>query len=165
MLTLLFCKGDKELAHCDVPARPEYAGEVTEFLKKQFADNGIDKRHYAREAVVVDEVFALCCRKAALDSRIMVECGVAPDALMVNIRVTAVLGGVDPMESENIETKKMPSALSVKMPNISPLCRRRTGYDHDCVLLKLNETGVPPICGAPVFFAVCAIYKDFPCVV
>lgn len=106
MLTLLFCKGDKELAHCDVPARPEYAGEVTEFLKKQFADNGIDKRHYAREAVVVDEVFALCCRKAALDSRIMVECGVAPDALMVNIRVTAVLGGVDPMESENIETEE-----------------------------------------------------------
>lgn len=106
MLTLLFCKGDKELAHCDVPARPEYAGEVTEFLKKQFADNGIDKRHYAREAVVVDEVFALCCRKAAPDSHIMVECGVAPDALMVNIRVTAVLGGVDPMENENIETEE-----------------------------------------------------------
>ena len=106
LLTLLFCKGDKELAHCDVPARPEYAGEVTEFLKKQFADNGIDKRHYAREAVVVDEVFALCCRKAAPDSHIMVECGVAPDAQMVNIRVTAVLGGVDPMESENVKTEE-----------------------------------------------------------
>ena len=88
---LLFCKGDKELAHCDVPARPEYASEVTEFLKKQFEDNGIDKRHYAREAVVVDEVFALCCRKAEPDSHVMVECGVAPDAQMVNIRVTAVL--------------------------------------------------------------------------
>ncbi len=106
MLTLLFCKGDKELAHCDVPAKPEYAGEVTAFLKKQFADNGIDKRHYAREAVVVDEVFALCCRKAAKDSHIMVECGVAPDAQMVNIRVTAVLGGVDPMKPENIETEE-----------------------------------------------------------
>ncbi len=103
MLTLLFCKGDKELAHCDVPARPEYASEVTEFLKKQFEDNGIDKRHYAREAVVVDEVFALCCRKAEPDSHVMVECGVAPDAQMVNIRVTAVLGGVDPMESTDAD--------------------------------------------------------------
>ena len=103
LLTLLFCKGDKELAHCDVPARPEYAGEVTAFLKKQFEDNGIDKRHYAREAVVVDEVFALCCRRAEPDSHVMVECGVAPDAQMVNIRVTAVLDGVDPMESADAE--------------------------------------------------------------
>ena len=36
----------------------------------------------------------------------MVECGVAPDAQMVNIRVTAVLGGVDPMKPENIETEE-----------------------------------------------------------
>ena len=106
MLTLLFCKGDKELAHCDVPAQPEYAGEVTEFLKKQFSDNGIDRRHYAREAVVVDEIFALCCRKAEKGSHVMVECGVAPDAQMVNIRVTAVLGGVDPMETETAGTEE-----------------------------------------------------------
>lgn len=32
----------------------------------------------------------------------MVECGVAPDAQMVNIRVTAVLGGVDPIETDDI---------------------------------------------------------------
>lgn len=102
LLTLLFCKGDKELAHCDVPARPEYASEVACFLKKQFEDNGIDKRHYAREAVVVDEVFALCCRCAEPDTHVMVECGVAPDAQMVNIRVTAVLGGVDPMEAGDV---------------------------------------------------------------
>lgn len=100
MLTLLFCKGDKELAHCYVPAQPEYAGEVTEFIKKQFDSNSIDKRHYARQAVVVDEVFALCCRRAEPESRVMVECGVAPDAQMVNIRVTAALGGIDPMETE-----------------------------------------------------------------
>ena len=101
LLMLLFCKGDKELAHCDVPARPEYAAEVAGFLKKQFADNGIDRRHYAREAVLVDEMFALCCRKAQAGSNVMVECGVAPDAQMVNIRITAVLGGIDPLETEN----------------------------------------------------------------
>lgn len=101
MLSLLFCKGNKELAHCDVPARPEYAGTVTAFLKKQFEDNGISKRHYARQTVVVDEVFALCCHKAVPDTRVMVECGVAPDAQMVNIRVAAALRGVDPIEGEH----------------------------------------------------------------
>lgn len=106
MLTLLYCKGDKELAHCDVPAKAEYAQEVLEFLKKQFAENGIQKRHYARQAVIMDEVFALCCRKATPDSRIMVECGIAPDAQMVNIRVTAVLGGVDPMQNAQMEVER-----------------------------------------------------------
>jgi len=100
MLALLFCKGNKELAHCEVPPRPEYAAEVTEFLKKQFSDNGIDKKHYAKEAVLMDEVFSLCCRRAEPDSRVMVECGVAPDGLMANLRVTARLNGVDPMEVE-----------------------------------------------------------------
>lgn len=106
MLTLLYCKGNKELAHCDVPAKAEYAAEVLEFLKRQFEENGIDRRHYAQEAVIVDEVFALCCRKAAADSRIMVECGIAPDAQMVNIRVTAVLGGADPMQTEQMELEQ-----------------------------------------------------------
>ncbi len=99
MLSLLFCKGDKELAHCDVPALAEFVPEVTGFLKKQFDENGIGKRHYAKEAVIVEEVFALCCRKAEPESRVMVECGVAPDGQMVNIRVTAMLGGVNPIET------------------------------------------------------------------
>ncbi len=106
VLALKFCKGAKDLAHCDVSASPESAFEVTSFIKKQFEDNGIDKRHYALQAVVVDEMFALCCRKAEPDSHIMVECGVAPDAQMVNIRITAMLGGADPMEQEEDVTLK-----------------------------------------------------------
>lgn len=98
-LLLEFQKGDKELAHCEVPGKPEHAKEVMAFLKKQFADNGIAQRHYARAAVIVDEMFALCCRRAVREDTIMVECGVAPDAQMVNIRITAVLGGVSPLEA------------------------------------------------------------------
>lgn len=98
-LLLEFQKGDKELAHCEVPGKPEYAKEVMVFLKKQFADNGIAQRFYARSAVIVDEMFALCCRRAVREDTIMVECGVAPDAQMVNIRITAVLGGVSPLEA------------------------------------------------------------------
>ena len=98
-LLLEFQKGDKELAHCEVPGKPECAKEVMAFLKKQFADNGIAQRFYARSAVIVDEMFALCCRRAVREDTIMVECGVAPDAQMVNIRITAVLGGVSPLEA------------------------------------------------------------------
>lgn len=98
---LEFQKGDKELAHCEVPGQPAYAGEVAAFLKKQFSDNGISQRNFARSAVIVDEIFALCCRQiTAAGSTVMVECGIAPDAQMVNIRVTAVLGGVSPLEDE-----------------------------------------------------------------
>lgn len=98
-LLLEFQKGDKELAHCEVPGQPEYAREVSQFLKKQFLDNGISQRHGARTMVVVDEIFALCCRHAAAEgSTVMVECGIAPDAQMVNIRVAAMLGGASPLE-------------------------------------------------------------------
>ena len=62
-LMLEYRKGDKELAHCQVPAVPASAGEVTAFLKKRFEDNSIQRRAYARVAVMVDELFALCCRK------------------------------------------------------------------------------------------------------
>lgn len=99
---LAFRKGDKELAHCEVPGQPACAGEVAAFLKKQFMDNNISQRSCARACVVVDEIFALCCRGLKKPGRtIMVECGIAPDAQMVNIRVTAVLGGVSPLEAED----------------------------------------------------------------
>ena len=65
-------------------------------------DNNISQRSCARACVVVDEIFALCCRGLKKPGRtIMVECGIAPDAQMVNIRVTAVLGGVSPLEAED----------------------------------------------------------------
>lgn len=99
MLSLLYCKGDKELAHCDVPAYPTFSNTVTAFLKSQFEENHINKRHYARQAVIIDEIFALCCRQAEPDSHIVVECGVAPDAQMVTIRIAAILNGVNPLEN------------------------------------------------------------------
>ncbi|MDE7245993.1 MAG: serine/threonine-protein phosphatase [Oscillospiraceae bacterium] len=99
-LLLEFRKGDKELAHCEVPSQPAYAREVAAFLKKQFTDNGISPRSCARAALIVDELFALCCRRAG-GGMVMVECGIAPDAQMVNIRMTAPLGGVSPLENNS----------------------------------------------------------------
>ncbi len=98
-LVLEYRKGDKELAHCQVPAVPASAREVTDFLKKQFDDNGIQKRYYARVAVLVDEMFALCCRTAKGQGAVTTECGIAPDGQSVTIRMSAALGGVDPTEA------------------------------------------------------------------
>ena len=95
---LEYRKGDKELAHCIVPAMPAAAGEVMEFLKKRFEDNGIQRRHYARVAVLVDEMFALFCRCCGSGDTVMVECGIAPDGQSATIRMSAPLGGRNPME-------------------------------------------------------------------
>lgn len=97
LLVLEYSKGEKALAHCDVPAVPKSAAVVSAFLKRQFEENHITMRHYARVAVLVDEMFILCCRWSVHKETVMVECGLAPDSQMVNIRITAVLGGVDPL--------------------------------------------------------------------
>ena len=96
-LLLEYRKGDKELAHCEVPALPGSALQVTQFLKKQFEENEIQPRHYAKVAVVVDELFALCCRRVREGSAIALECGAAPDGQSVTLRMSAQLGGIDPM--------------------------------------------------------------------
>ena len=97
-LMLEYRKGDKELAHCQVPAVPASAGEVTAFLKKRFEDNSIQRRAYARVAVMVDELFALCCRKCKEGGMVTVECGIAPDGQSVTVRMSAPLQGVNPVE-------------------------------------------------------------------
>lgn len=97
-LVLEYRKGTRELAHCEVPAVPSSAPEVAAFLKRQFEENGIQRRHYARTAVLVDELFALCCRRSAPGSLVNTECGVAPDGQSVTIRMAAATGGVNPLD-------------------------------------------------------------------
>ena len=100
-LLLEYRKGEKTLAHLRVPATPDYAAEVLDFLKSRLDENGIQRKHYARIAVLVDELFALCCRKQTDDEEIDVECGVAPDAQSVTIRVTGSFQGKDPLEEND----------------------------------------------------------------
>lgn len=97
---LEFRKGDRELAHCKVINIPEQAPEVMDFLKERFSENGIQRRNYVRFAVLADEMFSLCCRKAVQGSLVTVECGVAPDGQSVTLRFVAQLQGFDPLAAE-----------------------------------------------------------------
>lgn len=99
MLLIEYRKGNKDLAHLEELAVPEAAGRVAAFLKKQFAQNGIEPKRYAKVAVVADEMFALCCRRLPDYAHITTECGLAPDGQSVTIRISAPLGGTDPMEN------------------------------------------------------------------
>ena len=105
-LVLEYRKGTRELAHCEVPAVPSSAAEVAAFLKRQFEENGIQRRYYARTAVLVDELFALCCRRSAPGSLVNTECGVAPDGQSVTIRMAAATGGVNPLDSGGDEASE-----------------------------------------------------------
>lgn len=97
-LLLEYRKGEKELAHLRIPGTPDQAGNVLEFLKSRLDENGIQRKHYARIAVLVDELFALCCRKQEDGGELDVECGVAPDAQSVTLRVVGAFQGKDPLE-------------------------------------------------------------------
>lgn len=96
-LALEYRKGTRELAHCEVAAGPASAPKVTAFLKRQFEENGIQRRRYAKTTVMVDELFSLCCRRSQPGGTVSMECGIAPDGKSATIRMSALTGGRDPL--------------------------------------------------------------------
>lgn len=109
-LLLEFRKGDKELSHCRVEPLAENSPEVMEFLKTRFAQNGIQKKHYARAAVLGEELFSICCRCAEQGSIVTVECGVAPDGESINLRMSGQFGGKNPLVPEETDSPSSQAA-------------------------------------------------------
>ncbi len=98
-MLLEYRKGDRELAHCEVPAVPESAQAMMDFLKNQFTENGIAPVRYAKVVVLTEELFTLTCRRVRPGGMVELACGVAPDGESVTLRMAAPLGGVNPVES------------------------------------------------------------------
>lgn len=98
-MLLEYRKGDRELAHRELPAVPESAQAMMDFLKNQFAENGIAPVRYAKVVVLAEELFTLACRRVRPGGTVELECGVAPDGESVTLRMAAPLGGVNPVES------------------------------------------------------------------
>ena len=99
-LLLEYRKGEQQLERCRVPGTPENAGSVQSFLKTQLEDNGIRPKEYAWVAVLTDELFSLCCQMLKNGEDVTVECGVAPDAQSMTIRMSAPLHGQDPLSAD-----------------------------------------------------------------
>ena len=129
-LLLEYRKGEKELSYCRVPGTPEYAGDVLTFIKNQFDENGIQRKHYARIAVLVDELFALCCRCLEKDEELTVECGVSPDAESVTIRITGPFQGENPLA----DAQSGPSGQAVEfIQNHGDYVRFKAGEEYDAI--------------------------------
>ena len=84
-----------------VPASVSYTPELMDFMKERLQEHGRRPREYARLAILVEELFALCCRRSEKGSKITLDCAVAPDAESVTLRLHAALGGINPMDTVN----------------------------------------------------------------
>lgn len=103
-LSLEYRRGTKEFAYCEVRPQPSFAAEVSEFVKRRCQDFGIEAKSYARLMVVVDELFALCCRRSVRDALCRVEFSLAPDGQLLCVRVLTPLGGKNPLEDPREST-------------------------------------------------------------
>ena len=99
-LMLEYRKGEKEETCCRVPGTPDHTDEVMAYLKSRLEENGIRRRHYARIAVLTDELFVLCCRSLEQDDEITAEFDVSPDAQSVTIRLGGPFRGQNPLEKD-----------------------------------------------------------------
>ena len=85
-----------DLPSCDLPGVPESAPQLMEFLRKQCQENGVQGRNYTRLSVMAEELFSLCCRYSG--GMVRTECSVTPDGGCANIRMSADMGGRNPLE-------------------------------------------------------------------
>ena len=86
-----------DLPSCDLPGVPESVPELLDFLRKQCQENGLQGQNYTRLSVMTEELFTLCCRHSA--GTIRTECAVTPNGDCANIRMSADMGGSNPLES------------------------------------------------------------------
>ncbi len=98
MLALEYRRRDKAQAHCLLDAVPAQSGRLKDFLRGQLAANGIFGQRIAALMVAVDELFTLCCRQAAPNSRFLVECAMPQGEALVVLRLKGDMQGEDPLE-------------------------------------------------------------------
>lgn len=98
LMALEYRRRDRAQAHCLLTPDGPGSGELTAFLRGQLEANGIQGGPMARLLVLADELFALCCRRAPRDGRLMAECAIPPGDDLVILRLRGDLGGISPLE-------------------------------------------------------------------
>ena len=96
-IALEYLKGNRDYIFTLVHGTPEYAPDVTEFLRRTLEDGGISPKDRAKQILLADELFALCCRACVKETDIKVECAILPDENTIHLRMFAPMGGRDPL--------------------------------------------------------------------
>ena len=98
MIALEYKKGSKDYVFIMVQGTPDYAGTVTEFIRKTLEEGGISPKDSAKQILMADELFALCCRGCVeKEAEIKVACAILQDERAIHLRMFAPLGGKDPL--------------------------------------------------------------------
>ena len=98
-IALEYKKGNRDYIFTLVRGTPEFAPNVTEFMRRTLEDGGISAKDSAKQILLADELFALCCRSCRDEADIKVECAIRPDEKRIHLRMFAPMGGSDPLSS------------------------------------------------------------------
>ncbi len=98
-IALEYQKGNRDYIFTLVRGAPEYAPDVTEFMRRTLDEGGIPPKDRARQILLADELFALCCRSCREGADIKVECAILPDENEIRLRMFAPMNGTDPLTS------------------------------------------------------------------
>ena len=100
-IALEYNKGSRDFIFTLVRAAPEEAPIVTEFMRKTLEEAGIAPKDRAKQILLADELFALCCRACAPGADVKVECAIKPESNALHLRLFAPMGGSDPLEGSD----------------------------------------------------------------
>ena len=102
-MSLEYRKGSRDFIFTLVKGTPEHAPEVTEFMRKNMEDGGIAPRDRAKQILLAEELFTLCCRVCKENADIKIECAIRQEEHVLQLRMFAPMGGQDPLYSGNSE--------------------------------------------------------------
>lgn len=100
-LALEYNKGNRDFIFTLVRAVPEEAPLVTEFMRKVLEDGALAPKESAKQILLADELFALCCRACGPEADVKVECAIKPEDNTLHLRMFAPMGGNDPLSSND----------------------------------------------------------------
>ena len=98
ILGLEYRRRDRAQAHCVLTPDGPGSQRLLEFLRGQLSENEVESQRMAEVMVLADELFALCRRCAAPDSRFLAECAIPAGEDLLVLRLKGDMGGRDPLK-------------------------------------------------------------------
>lgn len=98
-IALEYKKGNRDFIFTLVRGTPEESSKVTEFMRKILEVAGVPQIDWARQILLADEMFVLCCRACVKETDIKLECAIKSEENLLHLRMLAPMGGQDPLQS------------------------------------------------------------------